>query len=444
MGSEMLSIAEAGRALRNGTLRPLQLVEACLEQIRRFEPEIQAWVLVDEAGAVAAAAALGDELDRGVDRGPLHGIPIGIKDIFDVAGWPTLAGSSTRIGHVAQQDAVVVARLRSAGAIILGKTVTTEFACFDPSPTRNPWNAAHTPGGSSSGSAAAAALGMCVAAIGSQTGGSITRPASYCGVAGMKPTFGVLPLDGVVPVSAHLDHAGPIARTVGDLTLMFHAMADRNAESPGGAAQRPPSLGVIEPFFLERCDDATRATILQVTELLRQRGAEVQHVTPSIGTASVLPRHRRIMAYDAAEYHRAAYQSRPEAFGRYLAGLIEEGLRIPAETYESDVRNLQEARATAWVGAPEVDALLTPATPTAALARLDTTGDPQFNSPWSYFGLPTISLPVGLAPDGMPLALQWIGRRGDDDALLATAAWCESVIGFHETCPKLSQSPTHH
>jgi aspartyl-tRNA(Asn)/glutamyl-tRNA(Gln) amidotransferase subunit A len=438
----MLTIAEVGHALRDGSLRSLELVESCLERIRRFEPEIQAWVLVDEDGASAAAIRLGDELAAGIDRGPLHGIPIGIKDIFDVVGWPTLAGSSLRIGHVARQDAAVVARLRNAGAIFLGKTVTTEFACFDPPRTKNPWNVAHTPGGSSSGSAAAVALGMCVAAIGSQTGGSITRPASYCGVAGMKPTFGALPLHGVVPVSSHLDHAGPIARTVGDLSAMLHAMAGRDAESMHGRTHRPPSFGLVEPLFLERCDDATRETILQIAELLRQRGAQVQTLTSSIGTSSVLPRHRRIMAYDAANYHRAAYESHPEAFGRNLSGLIEEGLRISPETYASDVRTLQEARNAEWTAAPDVDVLLTPATPTAAPARLDTTGDPQFNSPWSYFGLPTVSLPVGLAPDGMPLAIQLIGRRGDDDALLATAAWCESVIGFHETCPKLSTSPT--
>src|SRR5262245_19352757 len=211
------SILDAATQMHERQLTTRQLVDRCLARIEEREDQLHAWVLVDAGGARAAADKLGEELARGVCRGPLHGIPIGVKDIIDVEGWPTRAGSPLREGHIARQDATVVARLRAAGAVLLGKTVTTEFACFDPPPTVNPWNHACTPGGSSSGSAAALATQMCLGALGSQTGGSITRPAAYCGVAGCKPTFGRVSRAGVVPISHHLDHVGPMGRRVSDL-----------------------------------------------------------------------------------------------------------------------------------------------------------------------------------------------------------------------------------
>ncbi len=231
--------------IRSGELSPVELVKYCLTQIDRLEDQLHAWVLVDRDGARAAARRAAEELARGHDLGPLHGIPLGIKDIIDVAGWPTLAGSRVRDNRPAGHDAPLVAQLRAAGAIFLGKTVTTEFACFDPPPTRNPWNIDRTPGGSSSGSAAAVAVGMCVAAIGSQTGGSITRPASFCGVAGLKPTFGCVSLEGIVPISPRLDHPGPICRSAGDLAVLLQAIAmpGRNLESANRKRARRGSAG---------------------------------------------------------------------------------------------------------------------------------------------------------------------------------------------------------
>ncbi|MCS7304227.1 MAG: amidase [Thermoguttaceae bacterium] len=240
------TIAEAAGALRRGELSVPELVESCLERIRRYDHQVEAWVMVDEAGALQAARAAQQQLEQGQDQGPLHGIPVGIKDIFDVAGWPTKAGSPLREGHRADQDALLVAALRRAGAILLGKTVTVEFACFDPPPTRNPWSPtlSHTPGGSSSGSAAAVAMGMCLAALGTQTGGSLIRPAAYCGIAALKPTFGQLPLEGVVPVSWRLDHAGPMALCVEDLWLMYQVLRTAKQEVSGPqqftVPNRPP------------------------------------------------------------------------------------------------------------------------------------------------------------------------------------------------------------
>src|SRR5579872_5026359 len=220
------TIAGVSQVLLKRERTCVSVVEDCLAQIEAWEPRVHAWVSVDRTGALARARELDRELEDGKCRGPLHGIPVGIKDLVDIAGWPTLAGTSWLPNTPAASDAPIVARLRAAGAIILGKTVTTQFACFDPPPTRNPWNLDRTPGGSSSGSAAAVATGMCLGAIGSQTGGSITRPASFCGVAGCKPTFGTVPLDGVYPLAASLDHPGPLARTVDDLATVLAAIVD--------------------------------------------------------------------------------------------------------------------------------------------------------------------------------------------------------------------------
>jgi Asp-tRNA(Asn)/Glu-tRNA(Gln) amidotransferase A subunit family amidase len=230
--NRLRSISEVAPLLREGKITPRELVEECLARIEKFEPSVRAWVLVDAEKARQAADEAGWRISRGEYRGLLDGVPLGIKDIIDVAGWPTKAGSPTREKHLAISDAPLVATLRQAGAIILGKTVTVEFACFDPSPTRNPWSRElkHTPGGSSSGSAAALALGMCYGSIGTQTGGSLVRPSSYCGTATLKPTFGRLSREGIVPVSYHLDHPGPMARTVADLRILYECLLHAEPE----------------------------------------------------------------------------------------------------------------------------------------------------------------------------------------------------------------------
>ena len=251
----------AADAIRERRATPLDILDQCLTQIDRWESRISAWVFIDQEGARAEATRMTEEIKQGKYRGPLHGIPVGIKDIFDVFDWPTAAGSKLWAQSMARKDAPVVERLRQAGAVFLGKTVTTLFASFDPAVTRNPWNLERTPGGSSSGSAAALATGMCLGALGSQTGGSITRPASYCGVCGLKPTFGLVSGEGVVPLSPSMDHPGPMARCVRDLALLlqviaggsgsgepgipdFHAMLNRSASCP--------RLGRVRGLFEER------------------------------------------------------------------------------------------------------------------------------------------------------------------------------------------------
>jgi aspartyl-tRNA(Asn)/glutamyl-tRNA(Gln) amidotransferase subunit A len=390
---------------------------------------VHAWVVADEEGARRTAERLAGEQPRG----PLHGIPIGIKDIVDVAGFPTRAGSPLREDHVAGADAPIVAALRQAGAVILGKTVTVEFACFDPSPTLNPWNTTHTPGGSSSGSAAAVAAGMCLGAIGTQTGGSLVRPSTYCGIATCKPTFGAVSLEGVVPVSYHLDHGGPMARRVGDLEIILRCLTDL----PPGKASLPPRLGLLEQHFMEHASEPVRDVTEATLAILREGRATIEVMEFADGFEQVRPMHRRIMAVEAAAYHRQQFAEHRDAYGPLITELLAEGLKIPGVDYADALawRRTYSRRVAKLLD--EVDALIAPSTDTTAPATLETTGTPKFQAPWSCARLPVVSIPCGIASDGMPAAVQLVGRRHEEAALFEVANWCEQQIGFDEVPPML-------
>ncbi|MFH1918757.1 MAG: amidase [Planctomycetota bacterium] len=436
---EPISIFDAGRQIQSGRLAPLDLVERCLEQIRRYEDRVHAWVVVDEEGARRAARRLGEEVARGSYRGPLHGIPVGIKDIVDVEGFPTRAGSKLTDPDVRESDAPLVGALRRAGAIMLGKTVTCEFACFDPSPTRNPWGPTlkHTPGGSSSGSAVAVALGMCLGAIGTQTGGSLVRPASYCGVAASKPTFGHISTDGVVPVSHHLDHPGPIARTARDLGCMFRTLIDLGTVAPAGDPP-PPRLGLVEEFFSEEADEPIRGAMGDAIRTLKDGGARIEPVRLPKSFDEVHRMHRTIMAVEAAAVHRRRFEGQRSDYGPCIAGILEEGLGTSGVDYAEALthqRAFRRQMAAVFDAAESPDALVMPATDTTAPASLATTGDPKFQAPWSYAGLPVVSIPCGVASDGMPAAVQLVGRKGGEAALLRVAQWCEERLDFREFPP---------
>jgi aspartyl-tRNA(Asn)/glutamyl-tRNA(Gln) amidotransferase subunit A len=423
--------------MRRGELAPSALLDACLERIDQLEDRLHAWVYIDEENARREAYRLGEELAKGnLPRSPLHGIPIGVKDVFDVIGMPTQAGSPLLRGHMATADAPVVAGLRRAGAVIVGKTVTTEFACFDPAPTRNPWNTSHTPGGSSSGSAAAVAAGMCLAALGSQTGGSITRPASFCGVSGLKPTFGRLSVQGVVPIAFHLDHVGSFARTAGDLSLVWSVL-DQQTPSAMSTTTSPPRIGVLSGYFEERADDAVREAMQAALVRLASAGADLATCPLPGDFLEVHSNHRRIMAVEAAEYHRWRYVAHREQYGPNISALIEEGLSVTAVDYAAALKFQAGFRREILDLAADFDVLATPATVTPAPPTLETTGDPAFNSPWSLAGVPTLSLPCGLSPEGMPCSLQLIGGWRRESELLNMGAWCESQLAF----PGLAASP---
>jgi len=461
------TIAKAVQQIRAGELSAAELVEFCLERIDRHDSSLAAWESVDRGVARRAAFRLDQQALRGQLAGLLHGIPIGIKDIIDVYGWPTKAGSPTRASHVASADAKLVWRLRKAGAIILGKTVTTEFACFDPARTRNPWNADRTPGGSSSGSAAAVAAQMCMAAIGTQTGGSIVRPASYCGVCGLKPMLGQVSLDGVVPVSSHLDHAGPIARTVRDTARVFFSLVApeslkgmwdcRESESVLIEENDGPSditAGSLDRLLFEHPDSVRWPVELQPLAGFFEDAASVgvrkcfqsaiERIGKSLRIATPLPlpasfeklhdRHRRIMAVDAAAYHRATFAKRSDDFGPNITSLINAGLTEHAVDYVEAVDYRLRFRDEMSELLGNTTLAVMPSTTTAAPSR-ETTGDPAFNSPWSFAGLPAITIPCGVDDDGMPCGLQIVGPPNSELRLLRASWLCEQALTFSQTPP---------
>jgi aspartyl-tRNA(Asn)/glutamyl-tRNA(Gln) amidotransferase subunit A len=377
------------------------------------------------------ARALDEALQSGNDRGPLHGIPIGIKDIIDVAGLPTACGARRWADRVATQDGDVVERLRHAGAVIMGKTVTTPYAWIDPPVTRNPWNLDRTPGGSSSGSAAAVACGMCLAAIGTQTGGSITRPASFCGVAGMKPTRDLTSTSGVSPFAPSLDHVGPIGPGVADLRALFSTLCTSKVvlESLSFPGTSPPRLGRLRGFFEQRAGLATRSTFDDALALLCDCGAEVINLDDPVDFEQILKDHRCVMAVEAAETHSDALDDIPDDYPPRITELIVEGRSYAALEYLQAKNRINSTRFPIMraFGGKKLDALVTPAAVGTATDS-STTGDPAFNSPWSYIGLPTVSFPTGLAPDGLPVAAQLTGLFFFDVALIGVAEWCENAI----------------
>ena len=332
----------AADEIRAGRLTPVDLLETCLKRIDALEDRIRAWVFVDRDGARAEAERRTAELKRGGWRGPLHGIPIGIKDIFDVFDWPTAAGSRLWKNSIARRDATAVRRLREAGAVFVGKTVTTQYASFDPPPTRNPWDATRTPGGSSSGSAAAVACGMCLAALGSQTGGSITRPASYCGVAGLKPTYDLVSTDGVVPLAASMDHVGPMARCVRDLALVLRAVTGPALLDPGVLDAFPPiddkelrpanwwpRLGRLRGMFEDRAVPAMKQALDEACDRLNSQGATIRDMTLPSAFAEVTERHRIVMAVEAAAFHEPRCAVTRTTTPRTSARCSKRGLRVP-------------------------------------------------------------------------------------------------------------------
>lgn len=441
MSSLSLSIVELAAAIRRGELRAVDVLDECLARIDELDRAIRAWVCVDVERAHRDAVEIDNRTMRDDPR-PLLGVPIGIKDIIDVAGLPTLAGSPLRAGHVAERDATVVARLRAAGAIILGKTVTTEWACFDPPPTRNPWSRSHTPGGSSSGSAAAVAARMCPAAIGSQTGGSIIRPAAYCGIAALKPTLGRVSRAGVLPVSENLDHVGPMATSVSGLAALLGAIAGYDESDPDSADEdvpdylsalgrkRPPRVGLIEEFYSlsssEEISEAMDAALAQ----LRAAGAQVVSIVLPESFAEVVEMHARVMRAELSDVHAAAYARSPEMFGQSVRLQIEAGLAMSQDEYRQALDRRDQFADEMAAAFGDVDVLFTPATDTTAPDDLSTTGRPWFQAPWSFAGLPAATIPCGLAKNGLPAGVQLVGREFDEARLLGAAAWCERVFDF--------------
>ena len=431
-------------AVRAREMSPVEVVRAALDRLDALEPQLQAWETVDSEGALEEARRAEAAVARGGPLGPLHGVPVGIKDIYKTGGLRTTMSSQIYRDYVPQQDATSVARLRGAGAIILGKTVSTEFAMGDPPRTRNPWNPEHTPGGSSSGSAVSVAAGVCPAAMGSQTAGSVIRPAAYNGVVGFKPTYGMVSRTGVFPVSWTLDTLGWMTRSVDDAGLLLDAVAGFDPRDPGSveAGYEPtagtlepegwaPKLGIVSGDFERAASAEMQAHMFTVIERLRHGGQVVELFDLPASYLGIRAAHRVIDYAECAAVHRTDYARHPEQFAPGVRARIESGELIPAVAYVQAQRLRRQFRYDMDRARAAVDALIMPAATGPAPRDLSTTGDAAFYSPWSAAGLPAITLPTSLNKGGMPLGVQLVGRGFEDATLLRAARWVERVIDFH-------------
>ncbi|MBI3249771.1 MAG: amidase [Deltaproteobacteria bacterium] len=438
------TIVQAAEQLRARQLSPVELVRSCLERIDHLEPRLHAWVTVDRDGALAAARQCEDEIRGGQYRGPLHGIPVGLKDIFYTKGLKTTVGSPIYADFVPDYDATVVQKLREAGAIVLGKAQTTEFAALKPSPTHNPWNLEHTPGGSSSGSAAAVATAMCPAALGSQTYGSTIRPAAYCGCVGLKPTYGRVSAYGMFALCWNLDHVGLFTRTVRDAAILLFALAGDDPHDPACTSlpvpdyrsasfnPLPPRIGLIRDFFLEKATPETRQHVEAAAEQFARAGAAVEEVRLPESFVGEPEAHFKMLYAEAAVSHAAVYAQHKERYSPQMQDLIEKGKLISTTEYVTLRRHQQRFRHDMEALCRSVDVLLTPSTPAPAPKGLDSTGDPSFNGPASFSGHPSLNLPSGLSADGLPFGIQLMSAAFREDKLIAAGQWCETVLDFRQ------------
>jgi Asp-tRNA(Asn)/Glu-tRNA(Gln) amidotransferase A subunit family amidase len=426
------SASQLARLVHEGAVSPGEIAAAALDRIDALDGRLKAWVAIDRVAVQAEAALLDREARAGAFRGPLHGVPVGVKDIYDVAGLPTRAGASfLAAAPPAVSDSAAVASLRRGGALILGKTATTTFAMADPAETVNPWHPSHTPGGSSSGSAAAVAAGMVPAALGTQTAGSVLRPAAFCGIVGFKPSFGRISRAGVIPFAWSLDTLGPLTRSVADAALLLEVMTrlDWRREPDTAEPEVTPRLGVVSRLFPQRLHPEMEGMLAGAATAFARAGARVEEVALSDRFELTLEAHHIIMTVEGAAYHSRTHAEHLHEYRPRLRTLVETGRLVPATAY----LEAQRVRADLWRRTLPLlgrfDALLVPAAAGPAPEGLDSTGDPSFNAPWTLLGLPTIALPAGHDAQGLPLGLQLVGQPRADEALLRVAAWCEDVLG---------------
>ena len=433
-----LSAVDSAREIAAGQLTSEQLVSASLARIEAREPEVLAWVHIDPNAALEQAKARDEERSNGKVLGPLHGVPVGLKDIIDTADMPTENGSDLFAGRMPEYDATVARLLRKAGAVILGKTVTTEFALSGARATRNPHDLERTPGGSSSGSAAAVADDMIPLALGSQTGGSMLRPASFCGIHGFKPSFGAISRAGVFILSRRLDHIGLYARNLKDLALAGDVLMVNDSDDPemcyhadwllsdalAKTLTETPRLAVFKGPPWDFVENGISAIFQNI---VRQLGGDIQEVIIPPVVEDALSVHATIMNASATanpgRYLEHADKLLPETVKRISAGL-----EISAADYVGAIDKAEAIRLALDQILEKYDALITLAAPGEAPLGLQSTGNPVFQKIWTLTGMPTISLPLMKGPCDMPIGLQIIGRRGHDTKLFRVAQWVEDKL----------------
>ena len=430
---DLCSATEAARAIQAGVISSVQLVEACLTRIRALEPQVQAWQFLDEAHALTQARARDADRSEGRAVGALHGVPVGLKDIIDTADMPTEDGTVVHAGRTPDRDASVVAMLRAAGAVILGKTVTTELATYSPGKTRNPHNVERTPGGSSSGSAAAVAAGMVPLAVGTQTNGSVIRPASFCGVYGFKPTFGLVPRHGILKTSRTLDCVGVFARTLEDIALITEQIVGHDERDPDTHPRaRLPLQRTLaeEPPFAPRfaivktpmwsCADASTGEAF--AELAESLGGQCEEYTLPESLRDAWDWHRTVMESEMAAHLDLEWERGRERLSAPLRDQLARGRDIRALHYQQALARIGPLNRGFEELFDRFDAILTPSTPGTA-PTLESTGDPVFCTLWSLCGMPALNVPLMTGADGLPLGVQVVGQRHTDARLLRSARW---------------------
>ena len=441
--SNLLSATEARALIGQGALTSCELVEACLARIDALEPTIGAWAHLDREVALQQAAAADEFRKSGVALGALHGLPIGIKDIIDTADYPTERGTVLHQGRQPERDATLVSLLKEAGAIILGKTVSTELAVYAPGKTRNPHNPDHTPGGSSSGSAAAVAAAMVPLSVGTQTNGSVIRPAAYCGVYGYKPSFGRISRHGVLEQSPPLDTIGVFARDLADLALIADVLMRYDAQDSAMIPLAPPCIAPVmaqevpaSPHFAfirspvwEQVEPVTKDALRELIEATNEAQPKtIDIVDMPASFAALHEDHRQVMEGDLARSFAAEYQRGKVQLSDVLRDMIERGQQVSDTDYQQALARMQDYNAFLGEVFEDYDAILTPATPGPAPAGIEATGSPVMNTIWTFCGTPAINLPLLQSPDGLPMGVQVVGERNDDARLFRSTRWLLDVL----------------
>ena len=419
-----LSASDAAALIRAGTLSSEALVRACLARIEARERDVGAWEYLDPDRALALARAA----DRGEGRGPLRGIPVGIKDIIDTVDMPTTLGSRLYLARQPQWDAACVAALRAAGAIILGKTVTTEFAYFQPGKTRNPHHLQHTPGGSSSGSAAAVADRMVPVALGSQTAASVIRPATFCGVFGYKASFGELSLSGIRPFAESLDTLGILARSVADIALVRDVLMGFPDAAAMAPLDAPPALGLCRTLQWSLAEACAQRAVEEGAEKMRRAGARVLDVELPPRFAALIDAQKTIMAYEAARNYVFETTRHAERLSEAFRVLTDQGARTPRAAYVDAQHLVRGAKAELGAVFAGCDALIVPAAAGEAPLATSGTGDPVMSRMWTALHVPSLAAPVMTGPQGLPVGLQLIGAQGADAQLLQVGEWAARAL----------------
>jgi len=457
-----LTATDISKGYASGAFSPTEITRALLDRIEQLQPRLHAFIRLDADGALDAARAADAELKSGHVRGPLHGVPVGIKDIIDVAGLPTTGHSKILVGNVAKQDAVVVRKLRAAGAIIMGKLSTHEFAIGGPSfdlpfpPARNPWNPRHHPGGSSSGSGAGVASGMFPLALGTDTGGSVRNPASVCGIVGLKPTYGLVSRRGVFPLAFTLDHVGPMTRTVADNALLLDVLAGHDPGDPGSAATQARQFGAL----LERGVSGLRigfvrhfhetdmpahpdvtAALEDVERILQAEGALVETVTlPKLSEFAGI--NRVILCSEAWSIHAPWLRERPEDYGALARRRLLPGAFMSAGDYVGAQRRRAQLIAAVNDKLRDYDVLMCassmdPASEIEDAAETARTYPRQARAPFNVTGHPALAMMSGLSGNGLPVSVQFVGRYFEDATVLRVAAAYEKAAGWYKKHPPI-------